>query len=180
MRLGFPGGASGKEPACQCRRHETWVWSLSQEDPLEEGMATISSILAWRIPWTEEPGSLQSTRLRRVGHNWSDLAHTDEVREYMITVSHAGEQDSRAQTGGQTQVSWPLTDSSFHASALTYLSSKAKRKPINTKDWIKHWAKPFFKKPLTWQLSCLHNMVSIKCAWPSRDLRGSIFLLFLM
>ena len=39
---------------------ETWVPSLSQEDPLEEGMATHSSILAWRIPWTEEPGGLQS------------------------------------------------------------------------------------------------------------------------
>ena len=41
---------------------------------LEEGMATHSSILAWRIPWTEEPGRLQSTGLQRVGHNWSDLA----------------------------------------------------------------------------------------------------------
>jgi len=40
---------------------ETWVLSLGQEDPLEESMATHSSILAWRIPWTEEPGRLQST-----------------------------------------------------------------------------------------------------------------------
>ena len=39
---------------------ETWVRSLGQEDPLEEGMATHSSILAWRIPWTEEPGGIQS------------------------------------------------------------------------------------------------------------------------
>ena len=39
---------------------ETWVWSLGQEDPSEKGMATHSSILAWRIPWTEEPGGLQS------------------------------------------------------------------------------------------------------------------------
>ena len=46
--LGFPGGISGKEPACQCRRR--------REDPLEEGMAIHSSILIWRIPWTEEPG----------------------------------------------------------------------------------------------------------------------------
>ena len=58
--LGFPGGASGKEPACQCRRHEMQVQSLGWEDPLEEGMATHSSILAWRIPWTEEPARLQS------------------------------------------------------------------------------------------------------------------------
>ena len=47
----------------------TEVRSLGREDPLEEGMASHSSILAWRIPWTEEPGGLQSTGLQRVGHN---------------------------------------------------------------------------------------------------------------
>ena len=46
---------------------ETQVQSLSQEDPLEEGMATYSSILVWRIPWTEEPGRLQSIMSQRVG-----------------------------------------------------------------------------------------------------------------
>ena len=45
------------------------VRSLSREDPLEKGMATHSSILAWRIPWTEEPGGLQSLGSHRVGHN---------------------------------------------------------------------------------------------------------------
>ena len=49
---------------------ETWVWSLGWEDPLEKGMETHSSILAWRIPWTEEPGGLQSRGLQRVGHDW--------------------------------------------------------------------------------------------------------------
>ena len=53
----FPGGASGKE---------TQVQSLGGEDPLEEGMATHSSILAWRIPWTEEPGGIQSLGSQRV------------------------------------------------------------------------------------------------------------------
>ena len=48
---------------------ETWVLSLSREDPLEEGMATHSSILAWRIPWIEEPGRLQSIGSQRVGHD---------------------------------------------------------------------------------------------------------------
>ena len=48
-----PGGASGKEPTYQCRRRkEMWVRSLGREDPLQEGMATHSSVLAWRIPWT--------------------------------------------------------------------------------------------------------------------------------
>ena len=50
---------------------ETQVWSLGKEDPLEDNMATQSSILAWRIPWTEEPGRLQSTRLQRVRHDWA-------------------------------------------------------------------------------------------------------------
>ena len=54
--------------------HETRVWSLSQEEPLEKGMATHSSILAWRIPCTEEPGGLQSMGSQRDGHDWSDLA----------------------------------------------------------------------------------------------------------
>ena len=49
---------------------ETMVQSLGQEDPLEEGMATHSSILAWEIPWTEEPGGLQSLGLHRAGHNY--------------------------------------------------------------------------------------------------------------
>ena len=48
---------------------ETWVQVLGREDPLEEEMATHSSILAWRIPWTEEPGGLQSMGSPRVGHN---------------------------------------------------------------------------------------------------------------
>ena len=48
---------------------ETWVRSLGQEDPLEKEMATHSSILAWRIPWTEEPGGLQSMGSQRVRHD---------------------------------------------------------------------------------------------------------------
>ena len=48
---------------------ETQVSSLGQEDPLEKGMATHSGILAWKIPWTEEPGGLQSKGLQRVGHD---------------------------------------------------------------------------------------------------------------
>ena len=48
---------------------ETQVQSLSQEDPLEKEMATCTSILAWRIPWTEEPGKLQFMGLQRVGHH---------------------------------------------------------------------------------------------------------------
>jgi len=56
---------------------ETEVWFLGREDALEKEMATHSSILAWRIPWTEEPRRLQYMGSQRVGHNWSNLAHTE-------------------------------------------------------------------------------------------------------
>ena len=64
MRL--PGGSAVKNPLAV---QETQVQSLSWEDPLEEDMGTHCSILAWRIPWTEEPGGLQSTGSQRVGHD---------------------------------------------------------------------------------------------------------------
>ena len=56
-----------------------WVRSLGQEDPLEESVATLLSILAWRIPGTEEPGRLQSMGSRRVGHDRSDSTHEPKV-----------------------------------------------------------------------------------------------------
>ena len=56
------------------------VWSLGQEDPLEEGMATHFNILAWRISWTEEPGGLQSIGSQRVRHEWSNWGCTPEYR----------------------------------------------------------------------------------------------------
>ena len=55
MILGFPGGSNVKNPPAI---QETWIRSLGREDALEKGMATHSSILAWGIPWTEEPGGL--------------------------------------------------------------------------------------------------------------------------
>ena len=55
-----------------------WVWSLGREDPLEEEMTIHSSILAWRIPWTEEPGGLQSMGSWRVWHEWAHT-HTSSV-----------------------------------------------------------------------------------------------------
>ena len=70
--IGFPGGASGKEFTCQCRRLKSRVRTLSQEDTLEKEMATHSSIVAWKIPWSEEPGRLQPR-----GHKESDTTeHT--------------------------------------------------------------------------------------------------------
>ena len=72
-QTGFPGGARGKELICPCQRHKRhefnpWIRKISWIH---------SSILAWRIPLTEEPGRLQSLGSHRVRHNWSDLAGTD-------------------------------------------------------------------------------------------------------
>ena len=63
-KLGFPGGSVVKNA-----KQEMWVQLLGLEDPLEKEMAINSSILAWRIPWAEEPGGLQSMGLQRVGHH---------------------------------------------------------------------------------------------------------------
>ena len=66
--LGFPGGASGKEPICQCKLDiRDGVRSLGWKDPLKKGMTTHSNILAWRIPWIEEPGELQSLGVTKSG-----------------------------------------------------------------------------------------------------------------
>ena len=56
----------------QPKMQETWIQSLGQEDPLEKEIATHSSLLVWGIPWTEEPGGLQSMGLQRVRHDLSD------------------------------------------------------------------------------------------------------------
>ena len=72
-RRGFPGGSKVKNPPVM---QETWVQSLGGEDPLEECMATHSSILAWRFPWTEEPSGPQPMGLQ--SWTWSDWACTWE------------------------------------------------------------------------------------------------------
>ena len=66
---------------------ETQVQSLSWEDPLEEGMATHSSILAWEIPWTEEPGGFQSLGSQRARHNWAANTSSDTLVLWLIDFS---------------------------------------------------------------------------------------------
>ena len=78
-KLGFSGETAGKEPTCQCRRCKrvVQVWTLGQEDLLEEGMATHCSILAWRIPGTKEPDGLQSMGLQSQARlKWFSMHHT--------------------------------------------------------------------------------------------------------
>ena len=75
---------------------EAWIWSLGWEDPMETGLVTFSSILTWRIPWTGEPGRLQSMELQRVRHDWAtNYKHiqtytytTFEGREDFFSILH--------------------------------------------------------------------------------------------
>ena len=77
--MSFPGGSDGKESACDMRDPSLIPgW----KDSLEKGMATHSSILAWRIPWTEEPGKLQSMRLQRV--RYDSVANTFTFTLYCV------------------------------------------------------------------------------------------------
>ena len=66
--LRFPSGSGGRESACSAGDLGL-IHGSGWEDPLEKGMATHSSILAWRIPWTEEPGGLQFMESQRAGHD---------------------------------------------------------------------------------------------------------------
>ena len=90
--MGFPTGSVVKNPPAMQGLQETWVQSLGWKDPLEEGMATHSSLLAWRIPWTEEPGRLQSMGSQRVRYDWSNLActHAGDINVYMHLSSVHG------------------------------------------------------------------------------------------
>ena len=79
--LGFPSGSAVENLPAMQETWEIWVCFLGWEDPLEEEMTTHSSILAWRIPWIEEPGGLQSMGLQRVGHDW---AHSTSLPSWKL------------------------------------------------------------------------------------------------
>ena len=81
---GFPSGLVVNNLPAMQEPQEIQVQSMGQEDPLEKGMATHSSSLAWRIPWTEEPGGLSTTESKRVRHDWSDLAHTSYFHKNVL------------------------------------------------------------------------------------------------
>ena len=84
--MGFPGGSDSKESACSMGDRDL---SLCWEDSLEKGMATHSSILAWRIPWTEKPGGLQAAGSQRVRHdlatNTFTLIDIQKIEEHIIS-----------------------------------------------------------------------------------------------
>ena len=97
---GFPGGSDGKESVCNAG---DLGLNPGQEDTLEKQMAAHSSILAWRIPWTEEAGGLQPTGSQRVRHNWVSNAHGAQGAPDMHTESFHQETEDRAE---RTLGSW--------------------------------------------------------------------------
>ena len=87
---------------------EIWVQSLGWEDPLEEGMATHSSILAWRIPWTEKPGGLQSMGSQRVGHNWVSCWATKHSTQHTHGHTHTPRNYTDTQFSILPQCAYPF------------------------------------------------------------------------
>ena len=85
---------------------ETWVQSLGQEDPLEKEMAAHSGTLAWKIPWTEEPGRLQSMGLQRVGHDWTTSLLLLHYMESWSFPGSSGVKESACNAGGPGCVPW--------------------------------------------------------------------------
>ena len=87
---------------------KTWVRSLGQKHPLEKAMATPSSILAWRIPWTEEPGRLQSLGLHRVGHDWviSPFVSPNEIVLLFFSMVLGGKLPQNLQVVRDLQIKW--------------------------------------------------------------------------
>ena len=82
--MDFPGSSHNKKSACNV---ETWVRFLGWEDPLEKGMAIHFSILAWRIPWAEEPSGLHRMVLLRVGRDWvTNTVHFSSVAQLCLTL----------------------------------------------------------------------------------------------
>ena len=85
---GFSGGSVIKNPPAMQESQEMGAWSLGQENPLEDCMATHSSVLVWRIPRTELPRGLQSVGSQRIGPDWRDIAsmHTHQLIGYIFLL----------------------------------------------------------------------------------------------
>ena len=102
---GLLGGSVVKNPPAT---QETQVPSRGWEDPLEEEMATLSRLLAWETPWTEEPGGLQSMGSQRVGHNWSHWTEQQHKnRPFSPGPSSDGQRAENLQRGWKTPADCP-------------------------------------------------------------------------
>ena len=119
---------------------ETRVWSLGREYPLEKDMATHSSVLACRIPWTEEPGGLQAIASQRVGHDWSDLART-HTSLYFFGGGEGGaslvaQMVKNLPAVQETRIWYIYTDIFCHIFLLLYFNIKITPRKSNHIAWL--------------------------------------------
>ena len=136
---------------------ETQVPSLGRENPLEKEMATHSSILAWRIPWTEEPGGLQSTGSQRVGHNWA----TSLSLSFFPLTSSIGITSEKAMAPHSSTLAWkiPWTEETGRLQSMGSLS-RARLSDFTftffhvlESHWEKYWELGFKYMNLGWRES---------------------------
>ena len=110
---------------------ENWVRSLGQEDPLEKEIATYSSTLAWKIPWTEKAGRLQSMGSQRVGHDWATSLHFTSLEAYKRP---ANRKDTKYETNswGKSSSSVSLSVTGRYTSILKPVEIKLLNQKLST------------------------------------------------
>ena len=118
---GLLGGSVVKNPPAT---QETQVPSLGWEDPLEEEMATHSRILAWEIPWTEEPGGLQSMGSQRVGHNWSNWAEQQNKNKIFLPGPSRDGQSTETRSRASLRVCLGLCGAQTHTKIIYTLAHR--------------------------------------------------------
>ena len=108
-------GSDHKEPACNAG---SWVWSLGWEDPLEKGMATHSSILAWRIPWTEETGGLQ---FMRVTKSWTQQNDSNlYIHPPLLDLPHTTPTSHPSRSSQSTELSSLCCTAGSHSLSVSH------------------------------------------------------------
>ena len=136
-------------------KQETRVRSLGWEDPLEKEMVTHSSILAWRIPWAEEPGRLQSTGSQKVRHDW-ETSHTHTIYRHSVQLMCSVMSDS-ATVAHQAPLSMGFSRREFRMEHVTISSSRGS-------SWPRNQTHIFFA-------SCIGRQILHHCAtWEANNL----------
>ena len=141
---------------------ETWVQSLGQEDPLEKEMSIHSSTIAWKIPWTEEPGRLQSMGSQRVGHDWvTSLSLSPEPCQGQVPWGKAWPPSFREKSCVPGEPDWKealgwgwgaQSSCSLHPACLR--PHLGQEPSLAITHW---WARPSFQPPASWATWTSHS-----------------------
>ena len=126
----IPGGSVVKNLTAMQKMQDMWVRSLGWEDPLKKGIAIDSSILAWRIPWTDEAGGLQAIELQGIGHDWSDWACMQAYSTiFWVLCKHSGQCEVREvsfSTLGSFLEMFSLTSAEYDLLSFSFTFSKCR------------------------------------------------------